>query len=142
MGYQTNLLLAHPSRDLESIDSEVNTRLMCGPLTGTILWAARLFAVDNCTTTSGSKTVTLTEINPKIASGQVVKGYGIAAGTTVTAIVGTTITLSANATASSTTTLTFDNEVSISGGVISLHPYVFVYGNDGLIQNCSAGDLS
>ena len=141
VGYQTNLLLAHPSRDLESIDSEVNTRLMCGPLTGTILWAAGLFAVDNCTTTSGSKTVTLTEINPKIASGQVVKGYGIAAGTTVTAIVGTTITLSANATASSTTTLTFDNEVSISGGVISLHPYVFVYGNDGLIQNCSAGDI-
>ena len=141
VGYQTNLLLAHPSRDLEDIDSEINTRLLCGPLTGTILWAAGLFAVDNCTTTSGSKTVTLTEINPKIASGQVVKGYGIAAGTTVTSIVATTITLSANATASSTTTLTFDNEVSISGGVISLHPYVFVYGNDGLIQNCSAGDI-
>ncbi|NBU93209.1 MAG: hypothetical protein EBS18_01355 [Actinobacteria bacterium] len=141
VGYQTNLLLAHPSRDLEDIDSEINTRLLCGPLTGTILWAAGLFAVDNCTTTNATNTVTLTEINPKIASGQVVKGYGIAAGTTVTAIVGTTITLSANATASSTTTLTFDNEVSISGGVISLHPYVFVYGNDGLIQNCSAGDI-
>ena len=22
-----------------------------------------------------------------------------------------------------------------------MHPYVFVYGNDGLIQNCSAGDI-
>lgn len=141
VGYQTNLLLAHPSQDLESIDAEVNTRLLCGPLTGTTLWAAGLFAVDSCTVTSGSATVTLSAIDPKIAAGQVVKGYGIPAATTVSSVVGTTVTLSANATASSTTTLTFDNEVSISGGVVALHPYVFVYGNDGLIWNCSAGDI-
>jgi hypothetical protein len=30
--------------------------------------------------------------------------------------------------------------ISVSGGVISLHPYIFVYGNDGLIKNCSAGN--
>jgi hypothetical protein len=30
--------------------------------------------------------------------------------------------------------------ISVSGGVVALHPYVFVYGNDGLIKNCSAGD--
>jgi len=141
VGYQTNLLLAHPSQDLESIDAEVNTRLLCGPLTGTTLWAAGLFAVDSCTVTSGSATVTLSALDPKIAAGQVVKGYGIPAGTTVSSVVGTTVTLSANATASSTTTLTFDNQVSISGGVVALHPYVFVYGNDGLIWNCSAGDI-
>lgn len=141
VGYQTNLLLAHPSQDLESIDAEVNTRLLCGPLTGTTLWAAGLFAVDSCTVTSGSATVTLSALDPKIAAGQVVKGYGIPAATTVVSVVGTTVTLSANATASSTTTLTFDNQVSISGGVVALHPYVFVYGNDGLIWNCSAGDI-
>ena len=139
--YQTNLLLAHPSQDLDSVDAETNTRLLCGPLTGNVLWAAGLFAVADCVVTNASATVTLSAINPKIAAGQVVKGYGIPAATTVVAIVGTTITLSANATASSTTTLTFDNEVSISGGVVSLHPYVFVYGNDGLIWNCSAGDI-
>lgn len=30
--------------------------------------------------------------------------------------------------------------VSVSGGVVVLHPYLFVYGNDGLIKNCAAGD--
>jgi len=30
--------------------------------------------------------------------------------------------------------------ISVSGGVVSLHPYIFVYGNDGLIRNCSAGN--
>jgi hypothetical protein len=32
------------------------------------------------------------------------------------------------------------NPVSVSGGVVVLHPYVFVYGNNGLIKNCAAGD--
>jgi hypothetical protein len=141
VGYQTNLLVAHPSQDLDSIDSEVNTRLLCGPISGTVLWAAGLFAVTDCVVTSGSSTVTLTTIEVKVSAGQVVKGYGIPAGTTVVSVLGTSITLSANATASSTTTLTFDNEVLVSGGVVSLHPYVFVYGNDGLIWNCSAGDI-
>ena len=52
----------------------------------------------------------------------------------------TKITLSANATADGVVTLTFDNQVAVSGGVVSLHPYVFVYGNNGLIKNCSAGN--
>jgi hypothetical protein len=30
--------------------------------------------------------------------------------------------------------------ISVSGGVVVLHPYVFVYGDNGLIKNCSAGD--
>ena len=30
--------------------------------------------------------------------------------------------------------------IEVSGGVVVLHPYIFVYGNDGLIKNCSAGD--
>jgi hypothetical protein len=46
------------------------------------------------------------------------------------------------ATASGTVTVTFDNNVSVSGGVVTLHPYVFVYGNNGLIKNCSAGNLN
>jgi hypothetical protein len=30
--------------------------------------------------------------------------------------------------------------VSVSGGCVVLHPYLFVYGNNGLIKNCAAGD--
>jgi hypothetical protein len=41
---------------------------------------------------------------------------------------------------SGATTITFNNNISVSGGVVSLHPYIFVYGNDGLIKNCSAGN--
>jgi hypothetical protein len=38
--------------------------------------------------------------------------------------------------------LTFDNNISVSGGVVMLYPYLFVYGNYGLIQNCSAGNFN
>lgn len=50
------------------------------------------------------------------------------------------ITLSQAATISGASTLTFNNNVSVSGGVVTLHPYVFVYGNNGLIKNCAAGN--
>ena len=52
------------------------------------------------------------------------------------------VVISAAATTSGASTITFDNNVSVSGGVVSLHPYVFVYGNDGLIRNSSAGNLN
>lgn len=32
--------------------------------------------------------------------------------------------------------------IKVSGGVVVLHPYLFVYGNNGLIKNCSAGNFS
>jgi hypothetical protein len=31
--------------------------------------------------------------------------------------------------------------IEVSGGVVALHPYVFVYGDNGLIKNCSAGNV-
>ena len=31
--------------------------------------------------------------------------------------------------------------ISVAGGVVALHPYVFVYGDNGLIKNCSAGNV-
>lgn len=52
-----------------------------------------------------------------------------------------TIDNAATATAAAVT-LTFDNNISVSGGVVMLHPYLFVYGNDGLIQNSSAGNFN
>lgn len=51
------------------------------------------------------------------------------------------VVISASATTSGASTLTFDNNISVSGGVVTLHPYVFVYGNDGLIKNSGAGNV-
>jgi hypothetical protein len=51
------------------------------------------------------------------------------------------VVISNAATASGASTITFDNNVSVSGGVVTLHPYVFVYGNDGLIKNSGAGNV-
>jgi len=31
--------------------------------------------------------------------------------------------------------------ISVSGGFVSLHPYVFAFGDNGLIKNCSAGNV-
>jgi hypothetical protein len=52
----------------------------------------------------------------------------------------TKVVLSAAATGTGNVTLTFNNNVSVSGGVVTLHPYIFVYGNNGLIKNCAAGN--
>jgi len=59
-------------------------------------------------------------------------------GTAITTTAGTTTGLTFGA----YSTLTFDNNISISGGIVMLFPYLFVYGNNGLIQNCSAGDFN
>jgi hypothetical protein len=50
------------------------------------------------------------------------------------------VVISAAATTSGASTITFDNQISVSGGVVTLHPFVFVYGNNGLIKNCSASN--
>lgn len=50
------------------------------------------------------------------------------------------IELSNAATATGTVTATFNNNISVSGGVVVLHPYIFVYGNYGLIKNSGAGN--
>lgn len=78
----TNLLLAHPGKNLNDINNPINTPIFYGPSTGT--------SVQPLKDTGGT--------NP---TGDV---------------------------------------ISVSGGVVSLHPYIFVYGNDGLIKNCAAGD--
>ncbi len=34
-----------------------------------------------------------------------------------------------------------NDPIEVSGGCVYLHPYLFVYGNNGLIKHCSAGDI-
>ena len=73
-------------------------------------FAAKAISASNSTLTSGSTAVTLSAANALIQVGQIVSGTGIPSNTTVTAVNGTSVTLSlaANAT-STTTTLSFYN---------------------------------
>ena len=138
-GANVGLLVAHPGQNLSLIDSTVNTPVLSGALTGTTMSAIGVFT-NTATTVSGNATVTLPASNLLIGAGQTVTGTGIPANTTVVSVSTVSVVLSNAATANGTVTLTFNNNVSVSGGVVTLHPYVFVYGNNGLIKNCSAGD--
>jgi len=138
-GVQT--IVAHPGQNLQAIDSDNNTPVLIGDITGTSMSQIGVFT-DSVTTTNLSPILTLAVSNPLIGSGQTITGTGIPANTTVVSVVGTTVTMSNNATASATVTATFNNNVSVSGGVVSLHPYLFVFGNNGLIRNCGAGNTN
>ena len=134
-------LVAHPGQNLASIGNDNNTPVLIGDITALTMSQVGVFTASG-TTTNLSATVTLAASNTLIGAGQTVTGTGIPANTTVVSIVTTTLVLSNTATASGTVTLTFNNNISVSGGVVSLHPYLFVYGNNGLIQNSSAGNTN
>jgi len=139
-GVQT--LLAHPGLNLNDITNETDTPVLGGNIAGTSLSKIGAFTALG-SITNGSPTFTLATANLLIGAGQTVTGTGIPANTTVLSIVGTTVTLSHNATVTNASvTLTFDNNIDVSGGVVVLHPYVFVYGNNGLIKNSGAGNLN
>jgi hypothetical protein len=130
-------LVAHPGQNLASIDDTTDTPVLIGDINGTTMSQIGVFT-DTITAT-GTTTVTIAAINVLIAAGQTVTGAGVPANTTVVSVTGTTIELS-NSVSAGTVTATFNNNVSVSGGVVVLHPYVFVYGNNGLLKNCSAGN--
>ena len=136
-GLQT--LLAAPCQNLNNISSTVNTPVLIGNINGTTMSQIGVFTAS-ATTVNTNATITLSAANLLVGAGQTISGTGIQAGTTVVSVTTTTVVMSLPATASGTVTLTFNNNVSVSGGVVSLHPYVFVYGNDGLIKNCAAGN--
>lgn len=135
-------LLAHPGQNLALIDNNVNTPVLGGDILANSLSPIGVFT-DTVTLTTGVATGTIAAANILIGQGQTVgDGVNFPLGTTVVSIVGTTITFSQNALTTGAVSLTFDNNVSVSGGVVVLHPYVFVYGNAGLIRNCAAGDIT
>jgi hypothetical protein len=145
LGNGQNNLIAHPGQNLNDISSSVNTRPLFGPFTGTTVAPVGIFTASG-TTTSGSPTVTFATTIAAIGAGLTVTGTGIPANTTVVSALEVggiwTVTLDKNATASGTVTLTFDNNISVSGGIVMLFPYLFAYGNNGLIENCAAGDFN
>ena len=136
-------LIAHPGQNLLNIDSTAETPVLTGSFPGGTLSKVGVFtAVGNLSGT----TITIASENFLIGVGQVVTGTGIPASTTVTAATvtsgTTTVTVSNSMTTGTSITVTFDNNVSVSGGACMLYPYLFVYGNNGTIRNSSAGDFS
>ena len=137
-GSGNELLVAHPGQNLELIDSTINTPVLAGSTTGTSMSAIGVFTVAATLNSTTTVTVANTAL---IGAGQTVTGTGIPANTTVVSVTNTTtFEISNAASITGASTLTIDNNVDVSGGVVVLHPYVFVYGNNGLIRNCAAGN--
>lgn len=130
-------LLAHPGKNLAQIDSTADTPVLIGDIDS--LAMSQIGVFTNSITSTGTAVVTIPVANPLIGATQTVTGTGVPVGTTVVSISGLNVTLS-NVIPAGTITATFSNNISVSGGVVTLHPYVFVFGNNGLIQNCSAGN--
>lgn len=143
-GNNTNNLVAHPGQNLTFITSTVNTPVLRGVFPGALgsLVMSKVGVFTAIGTTASNTTFTLAANNVRVGAGQVITGTGIPSGTTVLSATGLVVTMSNAATTSGTITATFDNNISVSGGCVVLHPYLFVYGNNGLIQNCSAGDFA
>jgi len=150
IGYDSNgggadVVVAHPGQNLTDISSTVNTPVLYGTFPGGSLSPVGQFTAS-VALVNGTNTGTITGVNSLIYPGQLVIGTGFVTGTTVTqAIVSggnTTVTFSNNFTGTTgTATLTFDNQINVSGGCCIVYPYLFVYGNNGLIQNSSAGNF-
>ena len=138
-------IVAHPGQNLTTIDSTVNTPVLYGTFPGGAMSPVGQFTAA-VALVNGSPNGTITGLNALVYPGQLVTGTGIPVGTTlVSAVVAgsnTDIVLSANFTGTTgTVTLTFDNQINVSGGCCIIYPYLFVYGNNGLIQNSSAGNF-
>lgn len=137
-GGNDEVLVAHPGQNLASIDNTVNTPVLFGSTSTLSMTPIGVFALS--ATLASSTTVTVASTT-QIGAGQAVSGTGIPTGATVASVTDSThFELSIAATTTGASTLTFDNQVDVSGGVVVLHPYVFVYGNNGLLKNCAAGN--
>lgn len=139
-GTGNQILLAHPGQNLADINNSVNTPVL-GNVIGTTT-ASPIGVFTLAATLASSTTVTVVSTS-QIGAGQSISGTGIPSGTTVVSVTDAThFVISAAATITGASTITIDNNVAVSGGVVVLHPYVFVYGNAGLIKNCSAGNIN
>ena len=132
-------IVAHPGQNLAAVDGSVNTPVLIGDINGTTMSKIGVFTAS--ITGNNTNVVTLAAANPLVGVGQTMTGTNVPANTIVVGVNTTSVTVS-NVVPSGTITATFDNNVDVSGGVVSLHPYVFVYGNNGFLKNCSAGNPS
>jgi len=132
-------IVAHPGQNLAAVDGSVNTPVLIGDINGTTMSKIGVFTAS--ITGNNTNVVTLAAANVLVGVGQTMTGTNVPANTVVLGVNTTSVTVS-NVVPSGTITATFDNNVDVSGGVVSLHPYIFVYGNNGFLKNCSAGNPS
>lgn len=140
-GTGSQLVLAHPGQNLDNINNTTNTPVLSGVVNTTTM--SKIGTFTQTGSTNSTSTITLSAANLFVAAGQTVtdSAGNIPPDTTVVSVSTTTVVISAAATGTTVSnTFTFDNNVEVSGGVVVLHPYVFVYGNNGLIKNSSAGN--
>lgn len=134
-------LIAHPGQNLTAIDSAVDTPVLYGDINGTTMSACGVFTATG--STNGTTTITLAAANALVGAGQTVTGTNIPPGTTVVSVTTTSVVISATATGTgSGITFTFDNNISVSGGAVVLHPYLFVYGDNGLLKNTGPNNVN
>ena len=142
-GSATNNLVAHPGQNLLAITSTVDTPVLRGVFPGTpsSLTMSKVGVFTAAGSINSTTTFTLSALNARVGAGQTITGSGIPSGTTVVSVTLLVVVMSAAATTTASITATFDNNIAVSGGCVVLHPYLFIYGNNGLIQNSSAGDF-
>jgi hypothetical protein len=142
-GNQT--IIAHPGLNLTHIDNTLNTPVLAGDFPTGAMSQVGVFTAVGTMVVGPPSVFTINSINALIAVGQTVTGTGVPANTTVSIVLigstTTTVTLSNTVSTAGSLTLTFNNNISVSGGCVMLHPYLFVYGNNGLIKNSSAGNF-
>ena len=117
-GNGTNNLVAHPGQNLRYMTSTANTPVLYGTFpgtTGSLTMSKVGVFTASANTTSGSPTVTLTASNVRVGAGQSVTGTGIPANTKVSTILGNTVTLTKNATATTTAPLSGVNLTGTAG---------------------------
>lgn len=143
------MVIAHGGANLTSIDNAVETPIWWGrttasaslvPMALPVNVTAFPVLVSASATTNASPTVTGLSSTATLTYGMGVIGTGIPAGTYITAILGAnSITLSANATATGTPSLTFQVG-GTSGGVVALYPYLMAYGSNGYVAWNKSGN--
>ena len=148
-GTDTLQLIAHAAQNLRYIDNTVNAPVLTGTFPGGSLSQVGVFTLSGSAGTPNAFTIVVNSASYLVGVNQTVTGTGVPANTTVTAVTVvttpspvTTITVNNAITGTSTVTFTFNNNISVSGGACMLYPYLFVYGNNGLIQNCAAGNFN
>ena len=151
LGYDPNgtgnfNLIAHPGQNLSDIDNTVNTPVLSGTFPYGTLSQVGVFTLTGTPGTPNAYTIVISSSNYNIGVNQSVTGTGVASNTVVTASVvsggNTTVTVNNAITGTTPVSFTFSNNISVSGGACMLYPHLFVYGNNGLIQNCSAGNFN
>jgi len=145
-GTNTLQIIAHPGNNLLHIDNAINTPVLTGTFPGGALSAVGTFTLTGNITAGTTIVIAVADYRigigqtvttpTYIPTGVTVSNVVVSGGTTTVTTAGPAMTVQAGV------SIKFDNNIAVSGGAVMLYPYMFVYGNNGLLQNCAAGDFT